>query len=298
MQLEFIKPGKYLLAVSGGVDSMTLLDILRRNHKYEIEAAHLNHGIRGDADKDEALVRAYCKDHSVVLHTKELNLGSLASEDTARKARYDFFNELLASGEYDGLITAHHQDDILETALINMMRGTHWRGMVAMQSNKDVLRPLKNVSKDEIIDYAKKHNVPWREDSTNQDVEYLRNYIRHNILAQNPKAKKELGDIVARHEAIHDELRKLIQSVTQTVVSTDDAFIINRHNFIMLPHSIAQEVTRQLLETLKPRPEVNSNLIGRIVRFIKTSKPEKVLELGKSWTMQSGLKSIHIVKNL
>src|SRR6266498_879340 len=177
-----IAPGKYVLAVSGGVDSMVIFDMLRRKPDVELVAAHVDHGIREDSYKDEHLVRSVMMSHNVTYETINVLLGSKASEEMARKARYDFLRHICDKYNIHTIITAHHQDDLLETVLINMLRGTGWRGLGSLRSTPAILRPLLHVPKADILQYARAHSIKWREDITNNDQRYLRNYIRHNLL--------------------------------------------------------------------------------------------------------------------
>ncbi|HET7827717.1 MAG TPA: tRNA lysidine(34) synthetase TilS, partial [Candidatus Saccharimonadales bacterium] len=176
MKIE-VPSGKYVLAVSGGVDSMTLLDLLSNLSGVDFIIAHFNHGTREDSDLDEALVTAAAGRYGRLLEIGRGGLGPKASEDTARRARYAFLEAIRQKHGAKKIITAHHQDDLIETALLNILRGTGRRGLSAMADNPDVLRPLLNISKSEIISYVRRQKLAWREDSTNQDTDYLRNYI-------------------------------------------------------------------------------------------------------------------------
>src|SRR5688572_33061536 len=110
--------GKYILAVSGGVDSMVLLDVLRRQPGVDLVVAHLNHGIREDSAEDEKLIHHYTMSHNIKLVSKTLNLGAGVSEEKARQARYDFLRQCRTRFKADFIVTAQHQDDLVETAII------------------------------------------------------------------------------------------------------------------------------------------------------------------------------------
>ena len=184
MKLPDLKPGKYVVAVSGGVDSMVLLDLLSNLPGIELVVAHFNHGIREDSDQDEELVILTSRKYELPIEIGYGNLGHDASEEMARKARYNFLNLVKAKHKAKAIITAHHQDDLIETALVNILRGTGPQGLVAISANKQVLRPLLGFSKKEIISYAKAHNLAWREDSSNLQTDYLRNYVRYNVVGK------------------------------------------------------------------------------------------------------------------
>jgi tRNA(Ile)-lysidine synthase len=137
-----IPKGKYVVAVSGGVDSMVLLDLLSRKPGIELVVAHFNHGIRPDANKDEELAVTRSEQLNLPIEVGYGHLGAKCSEEHARKARYAFLQKISLLHNADKIITAHHQDDLIETALINTIRGTGRKGFVSISNNEKVLRPL------------------------------------------------------------------------------------------------------------------------------------------------------------
>jgi tRNA(Ile)-lysidine synthase len=178
MQVD-VKPGKYVVAVSGGVDSMVLLDLLRSLPGVELIVAHFEHGVREDSDEDRKLVEKAAKQYGLAFVCEHGNLGAGISEAAAREARYAFLNRVKAQNDAQAIITAHHEDDLLETAILNILRGTGRKGLSSLGSTEDIIRPLLHVSKKTIRDYATAHGIAWHEDSTNESDVYLRNYIRH-----------------------------------------------------------------------------------------------------------------------
>ena len=141
-----IPTGKYVVAVSGGVDSMVLLDILAKQEDLNLVIAHFDHGIRPDSAKDETLVAKVAKRHGLVFTSKKVALGSNASEALARDARYRFLKTVVKDNHAKALITAHHQNDQIETAVFNLLRGTGRKGLGSLQSTELVLRPLISIS--------------------------------------------------------------------------------------------------------------------------------------------------------
>lgn len=139
-----ILPGKYIVAVSGGVDSTVLLDLLTQKDGVQLVVAHFNHGIRPAANRDEAFVRALAAKYDLPFEVGHGELGPRASEADARQARYSFLKQIEEKHEAYALITAHHQDDMIETALINTVRGTGPKGLIAITASTGVLRPLND----------------------------------------------------------------------------------------------------------------------------------------------------------
>ena len=183
-----LKDKKLLLAVSGGVDSMVLLDLFYKL-RFDICVAHCNFQLRGkESDADELLVREICQDGYIPYFINSFETIDFAKENklsiqlAARKLRYDWFQELLLLG-FDYVLTAHHLDDNVETFLINFTRGTGLEGLTGIPAqNENIIRPLLPFSRDEIENYALENKIQWREDSSNASDKYFRNKLRHNIV--------------------------------------------------------------------------------------------------------------------
>lgn len=179
---------RLLVAVSGGVDSMVLCDLLLKT-EYDFSIAHCNFQLRKqDSDNDEKFVVQYCKKNNLTHYTKKFNVkefkqsGNYSTQMAARNLRYLWFQELIHEYEFDFLLTAHHLNDSLETFLINLSRGTGIDGLTGIKSkSQNVLRPLLSYSKEEILKYANDNNLLWREDRSNSSIDYTRNKIRHKI---------------------------------------------------------------------------------------------------------------------
>ena len=258
MQVKLPK-GKYILAVSGGEDSMVLLNMLSKMPELDLVVAHFDHGIRPSSTTDEAFVRTAVYRLGLVYESAVGGLGPNASEETARKARYDFLN--LVKDKYGAIaiVTAHHQDDLIETAILNILRGTGPRGLVAMQKNKEIIRPLLGMSKKEIVSYAKAHKINWREDPTNQAQDYLRNYVRLNITPKLSAGQKKtvLGNI-DKISQNHELKQQLTATLLQNI---SEAGLINRVKFSLLPQTVGNELIVHWLRDLGwrdfDRTEVN-----------------------------------------
>lgn len=208
---HLLNPGKYIIAVSGGIDSVALLHMFQGNKNLELIVAHFDHGIREDSAEDADFVRGLAALYELDYETERAELGSSASENTARMHRYMFLQKLKEKHLADAIVTAHHQDDRIETAAINMLRGTARRGLVSLRSYNGLQRPLLNMSKDEIRDYVVTHKLEYREDSTNASKQYLRNRVRarlHGVLT--PKDRIQLINLLNTIETDNYEIDKLV----------------------------------------------------------------------------------------
>ena len=179
-------------AVSGGSDSMVLLNILnsiKNEYKINLCAAHVNHCLRGDdADRDEKFVEKKCNEMGIPVHILRVNVAEKAKEsgegfeECARRIRYEFFNSL---GDNIIIATALNLSDRVETFLFNFSRGSALRGLCSIPVKRDnIVRPLIECTKTEILEYCKKNSIEYVTDYTNDDVSYSRNRIRHNIVKE------------------------------------------------------------------------------------------------------------------
>jgi tRNA(Ile)-lysidine synthase len=278
-----VEPGKYVLAVSGGIDSMTLLDLLSNLDGVELVLAHFNHGIRPDAIKDEEFVRRKVKKYGLPLETGQGNLGPQASEEKAREARYKFLRDVAEKYEAGSIITAHHQDDMLETAIINILRGTGPQGLVAMQSNPEIIRPMLNVPKKEILKYAKAHKLEWVDDESNDDLAYLRNYVRAKLITK--LEEEDRREILARIASITDEYKAvadIYDSVSDYVFIDEDT--LDRQAFIFLPDAVAKEMLARWLR--QKRIPADRKTISRLAVAIKTSRPHTKQDISGPYFME------------
>lgn len=193
---------RIIVALSGGADSVALLRILR-TLGYDCEAAHCNFHLRGvESDRDEMFVRKLCKAIGVPLHTVDFATEQYSTEKkisiemAARELRYQWFAEIKEKTRADVIAVAHHQDDSVETILLNLIRGTGINGLLGIRpKNGDIVRPLLCISRKEIIDYLQNAGQEYVTDSTNLQDEYTRNKIRLNLLP----LMKEINPLVKEH---------------------------------------------------------------------------------------------------
>jgi tRNA(Ile)-lysidine synthase len=294
MQLNIPK-GKYVLAVSGGVDSMVLLDILSSEPGVKLVVAHFNHGIRDDSDNDEVFVTATAKNkYGLSSVISRANLGKDTSEELARQKRYEFLNKVAIDYEAKGIITAHHQDDLIETAFINILRGTGPRGLVAIVSNPIILRPLISYPKKMLIEYAKINHLDWMEDSTNLNKRYLRNRVRLNVIpGLSDKQRRHTIKLIEKIATNQQEKEKLIATISRNIISND---VIDRSKFNLLPIEIANELIAYWLRE-KGLLGYDKTTIERVSISLKTSKAGTKHQIKKGFWLDFRSKSARLIKN-
>lgn len=180
---------KFLLACSGGVDSVVLAHLCNQC-ELDFSLAHCNFQLRGaDSDQDEQFVRELARQMNKSLWVEHFNTKAYVNKHkvsvqmAARDLRYDWFKDLMAKHHIKTLVTAHHADDNLETFLINLSRGTGIKGLTGIPEKTDTIsRPLLPFSRLQLAQYAEQEKLTWREDQSNADIKYLRNKIRHEII--------------------------------------------------------------------------------------------------------------------
>lgn len=269
-----LQQGKYVEAVSGGVDSVVLLDLLAKVPGVELAVAHLDHGIRKDSAEDRKFVEGLAKQYGLEFHYDEARLGPKASEALAREARYQFLRKVKNRTGSEAIITAHHRDDVLETMIINILRGTGRKGLSSLSSKEDIIRPLLGNSKQQIIAYAKSHGLEWHEDPTNVNQAYLRNYVRHSILSKlTDSQKKSLLNIYEKAGPLNEEIDNL---VIELFLKGDG---LPRAIFNSLDHKLACEVIAAWLR--KENLPFTKTVVDRLVIGLKTGLENKRIEAGR-----------------
>ena len=223
MELRHIhKEASYLLAVSGGIDSMVMADLFLQ-HSMNVQVVHCNFSLRGEeSDMDQQLVQTWCNRHNIPFHVQRFNTADVAAQhsisiqEAARVLRYTYFNELLSLTSLDYVATAHHQDDTIETVFFHFLRGTGIKGMTGIPvSNEKIIRPLLHHSKKEIEAYAVLHSIEYRNDSSNKKEEYTRNKLRNTILPLIEESFPQLRQTMSKNINRFNEVNEIYQDAIE-----------------------------------------------------------------------------------
>lgn len=222
---------KILLAVSGGLDSIVMVELfLRAGIPFSV--AHCNFNLRGkESDADADFVKNLARKHAIKFHTKKFNTDTysrknkVSTQVAARELRYTWFSEILQKENYRSLATAHHLDDSIETFFINLLRGTGIKGLTGIPIKTDeYIRPLSTFSRKEILAFAKKEKLKWREDSSNASDDYFRNRIRHKLIPILENLQPEFQSVMQKN---FENLRQSAALQAELTSSLTTKFLIS-----------------------------------------------------------------------
>jgi tRNA(Ile)-lysidine synthase len=238
---------KFLLAVSGGVDSMVMLHLFH-SLKLKIAVAHCNFSLRGEeSNLDHELIKTYCENLNIPFYELIVDTAKIVEDrkigvqEVARNIRYEWFKELCKKHQLDFIVTAHHSDDNVETVLMNIVRGTGIKGLKGIPNKNDnIIRPILFASKKDLVDYASFHQVPYRNDSSNNKNTYTRNKLRNDIIPRlqelNSEAKANIHKLSNYSYAVSSIISEHIADIAHAIVRYEnDTIRINCKSIIKSP---------------------------------------------------------------
>lgn len=293
----------FLLAVSGGLDSMALLYLFvhfREHFGFQFSVSYFHHGNSKDSDQTEFRKRAFgfvkeeCEKLNVVFHSNYFEPESeflksfakeLSSEESMRKARYGYFSMLMSENSFDHLVLAHHQEDLLETRLLRLIRGTGPEGLEAMKFEEGIkLRPLLEVSKDQLGDFLENKKGTFLDDPSNSSDQYLRNWLRNDWLKS--LEKKVPGSSQSLHRSLDLLVRSLDQSEDLDSFVQEDALKIAE----LLP--LNKDERRQIVAAyMKSQGLKNYGLshVNEVLKHLDREKKHHTFKLlGHCWEVDAG----------
>jgi tRNA(Ile)-lysidine synthase len=275
----------YFVAVSGGHDSMLLLDLCRRS-SFPISVLHVNYQLRGaESDGDQAFVEAYCHGHNIPVYVHSVDLNDKLQsggnlQQLARQERYSFFNAHLNQASNSQLLVAQHQDDQLETFWLQLFRGAGMSGLQGMlEKNGRILRPLLSFSRKELAKLSSEVDLKWREDSSNQNTKYLRNLFRLKFI---PELEQEIPTLRASIQTLQSVFQKTLQADKEGINSIVEEIKKNKtialDKFILIPDYKLVEIFKKL-----SIPLVFSKKITELLNS----------EVGKRWSWKPNTGQFH-----
>lgn len=256
--------GRLLVAVSGGVDSMVLLDVLAELKQVDLVVAHINHNLRGNrSDTDEMFVKDTCRRLGIEVLTDSVDVKSyagenkLSTETAARILRQTALRKFIRSAKCDAVATGHHADDNAETVIHRLLRGTGYRGLAGINPKRTIdgitfISPMLCANRNEIAEYAEQKNIAWRQDHTNEDIQFTRNRIRHKLI---PLLQKESrSNIIGGIDLLSERCRALNSVVSEHADSVElsrktlDSVQIESDLLKQQPKPVQIEIVRRALQ--------------------------------------------------
>lgn len=311
---EWFKSKRILLAVSGGIDSMVLLTImlqineqLPKEERKELIVAHFNHRLREDSDQDAQLVKEYSQKYKLTYFISHWDKpASVNVEASARDARYQFFGDVMVKTNSDTLMTAHHLNDLGETVLMRLIRGTSLRGVRGIRSNYQrilttstkfsksvrVLRPFSSTKKEKINEYAKEHHIPFNEDQTNTDMTYMRNRMRYKMLPffeeENPQFLSNLLLLSEQLEASYDaHFTQYLQKEPELLMQLSQGrWLLYVPKFLELSEDLMQVYLAIFLEErlIHQIQTYNKAAVKQLEQLIRqTDAPNMLINIANNW---------------
>ena len=274
-----------VVAVSGGPDSMALLSLLiniREKKNLNIIVAHINHNLREESNEEYSFVKKYCEDNNCIFEgTKFDKYNTNSIENEAREKRYLFFEEILKKYNSKYLFTAHHGDDLIETILMRLTRGSSIDGYsgfkkISIRNGYSILRPLIFVTKENILDYLDNNKIEYRIDKTNFSKEYTRNRYRLDIL---PLLKKENSNVHKKYLKFSEELEDTSSFISNYVDKKYNEIVINNKvNLDLLKKEDKYIIKRFLYKYLfniynEDISLIDDSHINEIISIIDSDKP-------------------------
>lgn len=309
---------KVLVAVSGGPDSMALLDILNKLKKQlncEIYAAHLNHMFRGEeAESDARFVRDFCQTHGIPVSVEAINVTDymkktgLSSQVAARDVRYDFLNNVARSEGCNKIALGHHADDQAETILMNFMRGSGAKGLKGIELiNRQYIRPLLFTRRYEIEAYCQKNNLNPILDSSNLKDIYQRNKVRHKLIPFleqefNPNIVEVLNQtaiiIKDEYDYIEEETNKAFDNIISNESTLNEGrkqFSFNDKMFNLLSSAIKRRLLIKIwTELTGDNRDLDFRHIEKIIKFIQVGPSNGYINLPKGYYVKKEYEEIKI----
>lgn len=293
---KFLKNKTVIVSCSGGPDSMALLSIvnnIKDTNNVKVVVAHVNHKVREESDEEAQMVEEFAKQNNDIFELyeiKEYHDKTNFHED-ARKIRYKFLKELKDKYNADYLLTAHHGDDLTETVLMRITRGSNLKGYIGFKEESDwenikLLRPLIRRTKKYLEQYNIENNIPYRIDKTNYSDEYTRNRYRNEII---PLLKKEDENIHLKYLKLSTELNKYYQFVKE-LVKKEENNIVDDGNIIVsklinLPSLYQEVLIGELIADIQLNDylPLNDSLFNDMLNVIKSSKTNALIDLPNNY---------------
>lgn len=284
---DYIFNNYVVIGVSAGPDSMCLLDLLQKKTT-KIVVCHINHNVRKESIEEEEYITKYCQDKNIILEKTTINNYQENNfENEARKKRYMFYEEILKKYNSKTLLLAHHGDDLIETILMKISRGSNLEGYAGIKEisnvkNYQIIRPLLKYTKEDIINYNKSNNIKYYNDSSNQSTNYTRNRYRLNILPLLKKEDKNIHKKYLKYSKTLIEYDDYIKrEVKRNINNVYKDNIININNLNKLDTFLIKNILYNIMNNIYQNKNniITDRHIQNIISLLNNAKPNIKIDL-------------------
>ena len=284
---DYIFNNYVVIGVSAGPDSMCLLDLLQKKTT-KIVVCHINHNVRKESIEEEEYITKYCQDKNIILEKTTINNYQENNfENEARKKRYMFYEEILKKYNSKTLLLAHHGDDLIETILMKISRGSNLEGYAGIKEisnvkNYQIIRPLLKYTKEDIINYNKSNNIKYYNDSSNQSTNYTRNRYRLNILPLLKKEDKNIHKKYLKYSKTLIEYDDYIKrEVKRNINNVYKDNIINIDNLNKLDTFLIKNILYNIMNNIYQNKNniITDRHIQNIISLLNNTKPNIKIDL-------------------
>ena len=284
---DYIFNNYVVIGVSAGPDSMCLLDLLQKKTT-KIVVCHINHNVRKESIEEEEYITKYCQDKNIILEKTTINNYQENNfENEARKKRYMFYEEILKKYNSKTLLLAHHGDDLIETILMKISRGSNLEGYAGIKEisnvkNYQIIRPLLKYTKEDIINYNKSNNIKYYNDSSNKSTNYTRNRYRLNILPLLKKEDKNIHKKYLKYSKTLIEYDDYIKrEVKRNINNVYKDNIINIDNLNKLDTFLIKNILYNIMNNIYQNKNniITDRHIQNIISLLNNTKPNIKIDL-------------------
>ena len=308
LKKEIPNNSSVIIATSGGPDSMVLLTLLlavKKEKNLKLVCAHVNHKLRKESDDEAEMVKKYCEKENIIFEYMIIDKYKGNTENYARAKRYEFFDKLIKKYSSPYLLTAHHGDDLTETIMMRLIRGSSLKGYagfseITEKNGYKIYRPLITKTKAELLNYAKENNIPYAIDQTNESDNYTRNRIRKYILPTLKKENKnvhlkflEFSKTISETEEYFEKvLTKKIEKIYQDnklnveIFLTEEPLIQKK-----LIHNILNDVYKDKINL------INDNHVNNFLSTVKNKKPNIQINLPNNKILKKSYNYVWLEEN-
>ena len=300
LRIHEIENAKILLAVSGGLDSVALLRVMKSLQgaaNLSLHICYVHHGPSSDfkqnqyRDQSSVFLKQLCERLNLPFHTNEISAKKMHSEAEFRDFRYQFLNQVMSQHQIQFLATAHHSEDLLETRLIRLIRGVGPDGLESMSEvSANMIRPFLRVSKQDLKTYLNSCEQDWCEDPSNQESDYLRNWLRHHWLEALEK------DFPGANRRLSESLQNISDSVSRFSFSVYvDMEGIHRKLFMVLSREEKKRVLAYYLNILQVK-NFTGNHLNEIIKYLDIPQTDHTFKVaGCYWQANAERISVRVV---